>query len=182
MSAVESGARLLLISPFALQGLAMAVDEGYFHRQRGLPRWERIGHPLDTLTILACFGWLALVPPSPFSSAIYLGLAAFSCLFVTKDEFVHAKFCSPAEQWLHAVLFVLHPLVLAAGAVIWPALHLGGEIPWSGLTRYLGVGAFEAGMVWTQLAIICGFLLYQVGYWNFVWKPSGAAMAQRSIP
>jgi len=28
----------------------MGVDEFYFHRRRGLPRWERLAHPLDTMT------------------------------------------------------------------------------------------------------------------------------------
>src|SRR5690606_12706734 len=71
----------------ALQALAMVVDEGWFHRRRGLPRWERIGHPLDTLTIALCLAWLLCVPPSE-SAALpgYLVLAIGSTLFVTKDE------------------------------------------------------------------------------------------------
>ncbi len=42
---------IFLFIPFALQTCCMAVDEVHFHRQRGLPRWERLGHPLDTLTV-----------------------------------------------------------------------------------------------------------------------------------
>jgi hypothetical protein len=44
---------IFLFIPFALQMCCMAVDEVHFHRQRGLPRWERLGHPLDTLTVCA---------------------------------------------------------------------------------------------------------------------------------
>ncbi|MGH9889303.1 MAG: hypothetical protein ACREBE_27460, partial [bacterium] len=106
--------------PIVLQGVAMVVDEGWFHRTRGLPRWERIGHPLDTLTIVLCLAWLlATSPQSSAALPVYIGLAIFSTLFVTKDEGVHARLCSGGEQWLHAVLFVLHPIVLAAFAYLW---------------------------------------------------------------
>ena len=49
--------------PIVLQGVIMVVDEGWFHRTRGLPRWERIGHPLDTLTIVLCLAWLLATSP-----------------------------------------------------------------------------------------------------------------------
>lgn len=110
----------LLLVPVALQGLAMFVDEFFFHRRRGLPRWERLGHPLDTLTVAACYGWLVGVPENyPHALGVYVGLCVFSCLFITKDELVHAKLCRPLEGWLHAVLFVLHPIVFLAFGLIW---------------------------------------------------------------
>jgi hypothetical protein len=83
---------LILLTPFTLQMICMAVDEIHFHRRRGLPRWERLGHPLDTLTVLACFVWLLTAAPSAFSLSVYVGLSAFSCLFVTKDEPTHSKY------------------------------------------------------------------------------------------
>ena len=139
----------LFIIPVALQGLAMVVDEVWFHRRRDLPRWERIGHPLDTVTLIGCLVWLLAARPGDSTAlGVYVGLAIFSTLFVTKDEWVHAKACSAGEQWLHSILFVLHPIVLAAFAVTW----------WSG-DRALLVG---------QLAITLGFLTYQVVYWNVI--------------
>ncbi len=141
----------LLVAPLALQALAMLVDEGYFHRRRGLPRWERIGHPLDTLTIIACLVWLLAVG----AGAGYVVLAVFSCLFVTKDEPVHAKHCTPGEQWLHAVLFVLHPVVLAAFALLPPAILVG------------------------QLALTIAVLVYQVVYWNVLRPRDDAAINNR---
>ena len=93
-----------------LQAVAILVDEFYFHWQRRLPRWERWGHPLDTLFMILPMGLLAFVSDLPFW--IYVATSVFSCLFITKDEWVHSQFCSPFENWLHAVLFVLHPLVL----------------------------------------------------------------------
>ena len=43
---------MLLYLPFAVQGLAILVDEFWFHHRRGLPRWERLGHPIDTLPLI----------------------------------------------------------------------------------------------------------------------------------
>jgi 2-polyprenyl-6-hydroxyphenyl methylase/3-demethylubiquinone-9 3-methyltransferase len=132
-----------------LQATAMLVDEWRFHRRRELPRWERIGHPLDTLTIVLCLGWLLLVPPAAsVALPVYITLAIASTLFVTKDEGVHAKLCSAGEHWLHAVLFALHPIVLAAFAWLW----------WSGETTLL------AG----QLAVTLAFMTYQIVYWNLL--------------
>jgi hypothetical protein len=131
----------------ALQAVVMLVDEGYFHRRRGLPRWERIGHPLDTLSVAACYAWLLIATPAHTSSmGIYVALAAFSCLLVTKDEVVHARVCTRAECWLHAVLFVLHPIVLAGIGYAW--LH------------------GEAWLVRVQLALTLSGGVYQVVYWN----------------
>jgi 2-polyprenyl-6-hydroxyphenyl methylase/3-demethylubiquinone-9 3-methyltransferase len=144
----------LCLIPIVLQGIVMVVDEGWFHRARGLPRWERIGHPLDTLTLVVCLGWLIAVPRAGSTGAtlpIYIALAAFSTLFVTKDEAVHARTCSAGEHWLHALLFVLHPIVLAAFAYLW----------WLDATEFL-VGQFGVGLA---------FMVYQTLYWNFGWNP-----------
>ena len=137
------------VIPLVLQALAMAVDEGWYHHRRELPRWERIGHPLDTLTIAICLAWLlATRPGHPAALPVYAALAIASCLFVTKDEAVHARLCSAGEHWLHAILFVLHPIVLAAFAVLWGTDHRG-----------LLVG---------QLALTTAFGAYQVVRWNAI--------------
>jgi hypothetical protein len=139
----------LLLVPAALQMLAMFFDEMVFHRARGLPRWERVGHPLDTLTAATCYAWLVRTPPeSPRALGVYVALCAFSCLFITKDEFIHARVCAPMETWLHSVLFVLHPIVFLAFGVIWE-LHLA---PW---------------LVIVELCLTLGLLLQQVVYWRY---------------
>src|SRR4051812_20695940 len=91
---------------FAFQGAVLGTDEFRFHRARGLPRWERWGHPLDTLSLLLCLAVALLPPPRGPWTGVYLGLAIVSCLTVTKDEWVHAQVCPPVEHWLHAVLFL----------------------------------------------------------------------------
>ena len=141
----------VLAGPFAIQSVAMLVDELYFHRRRGLGAWERIGHPLDTLTVLACVGWALFTRPTSGHLAAYAVLAGISCLFVTKDEFVHARRCTAGEHWLHALLFVLHPLTLACVAIAWRLQGRSSSLPAA------------------QFIASAGFGLYQLAYWNLPW-------------
>jgi hypothetical protein len=142
----------ILILPFLLQGGVMLVDEFYFHKKRGLPRWEQIGHPLDTLTVLCCFLWLNSTPPKENSLFVFVALSAFSCLFVTKDEFVHRQYCSAGEQWAHALLFILHPICFLSAGWMW----------WFG-----GLESVLQG----QSLLLFLFLIYQTLFWNILWKP-----------
>jgi hypothetical protein len=157
---------LLILLPFVIQTVVIMIDEFYFHVRRGLPKWERLGHPLDTLTVLACFAFILLVPYSPFALKIYVALAIFSCVFVTKDEFVHKKCCPASEQWLHALLFLNHPIVLTAAGLIWPIMG-GSETPsWlSGLAPYIDQ---MHTLLMTQTGAIALFFFYQLIYWNIL--------------
>jgi hypothetical protein len=155
-----------LLLPFGLQMVCMAFDELYFHRRRGLPRWERIGHPLDTLTVLICLLWLLSVPPGSAAIAIYAGLGIFSCLFVTKDEQVHLHHCDAAEQWVHALLFTLHPLVLLSAGLLWPAAH-GIRNAGTGWIHYAGN---ERTLLTALCAVVFGFGMFQFIYWNLLWR------------
>ena len=125
----------------------MLVDEFYFHERRGLPLWERIGHPLDTLSVAAPLGHLLFFN---FQLSHYVGLALFSSVLITKDEFVHKKVCGATEQWLHALLFVLHPLLFFAAYFLWE----------QGETEFLII----------QLCLILSFLFYQLLRWSYPWK------------
>lgn len=154
--------------PFALQALAILLDECYFHWQRGLPRWERIGHPLDTLSTLVCMLFVLFVPYSPTALKIYIGLAAFSTLFITKDEFVHKEHCPGKELWLHALLFVLHPIALASAGLIWPAARGGRTAAW--LEPWIENPPQLALFLQLQAAAMGLFFTYQLVYWNFIWK------------
>lgn len=159
---------LIALLPFFAQALVILLDEGIFHIKRGLPRWERIGHPLDTFTVLICLGFVLSVPYSMFHLKIYIGLALFSSLFVTKDEFVHKHFCPWSEQWLHALLFTLHPITLAIAGLIWPVIQEAETAPWlsNWLDHPLALALFLKG----QVCMMTLFFLYQIIYWNFIWK------------
>jgi 2-polyprenyl-6-hydroxyphenyl methylase/3-demethylubiquinone-9 3-methyltransferase len=129
--------------PFALQALVMGVDELYFHRRREVPRWEWLGHLLDTSVFLACLACAALLAPRLSHLRIYGALAVLSCLIITKDEWVHQRLCTGGEHWVHAVLFILHPIVLLATGLLWlyaPAL---------------------SGALGLQAGLVAGFLVFQ---------------------
>jgi hypothetical protein len=128
----------------------MVVDEFYFHAKRKLGRWESIGHPLDSLTVLAAFVYLLVSAPGESSLTVYICLAAFSSLFITKDEWVHRESCDALENWLHAVLFILHPLVFFGAGFLW----------WQGSVGYLQV----------QTAVVAGFMVYQLLRWKISWQ------------
>lgn len=134
-----------------LHAMAMAADEMIFHRRRGLPAWERWGHPLDTASVLLCYLSLVCFRDASALPWIFGGLAALSCACITKDEWVHEERCEATEQWLHSVLFVLHPVVLYCAWL----LHAAGEL------RLLAV----------QAGLVAVFGAYQVAYWNFLRAP-----------
>jgi hypothetical protein len=156
-----------LLVPLVVQTTAMGVDEGLFHRRRGLGRWERVGHPLDTLTVLACLGWVLRVGPGARAAAVYVALATLSCLFITKDEAVHARQCSAGEHWVHALLFIVHPVSLAAVALLWPAVHAHRD--GAALPSWLAPTAPFAPLVSIQAVLTAAFFVYQTVYWSFAW-------------
>lgn len=139
----------LLYVPFILQGLIMFADEE-LHKQRGLSLWERLGHPLDTITVLVPLLLSCCVPYSEASASTFVVMAIFSCLFITKDEFIHAKVCSPIEHLFHALLFVLHPLVFLSTFLAWKS---GGNIDFL--------------VIQTSLSVL--FLIYQILRWSIPW-------------
>ena len=154
--------------PFALQAIVIGLDEGVFHLKRDLPKWERIGHPLDTLTVIACMGYVLWVPFSTSTLIGYITLALFSTLFVTKDEFVHKEHCPASEQWLHAVLFTLHPLTLTVAGFVWPVAQGVVVTPW--IAEWLDSKDALRQFLLTQFVFMNLFCVYQVVYWNFVRK------------
>ncbi len=158
----------LALLPFALQALAIALDEGVFHVRRGLPKWERIGHPLDTLSVLVCMGYVLFVPFSGKALALYIVLAAFSSILVTKDEFVHKEHCPASENWLHAVLFILHPITLTCAGFIWPVVQGMEVTPW--IARWLSEPESLRFFLQVQFAAMTVFLVYQIVFWNVIWK------------
>jgi 2-polyprenyl-6-hydroxyphenyl methylase/3-demethylubiquinone-9 3-methyltransferase len=146
--------------PFGLQGLAMGFDEFGFHHRRAVPLWEWLGHALDTAVFLACLAVPVLLPPAPSNLRLFGWMAAGSCLLITKDEFIHQRLCSGGEHWVHAVLFLLHPMVLVATACLW----IVRSVAWAGLPAPSQVLASR--MLLGQAVLVAGFLVFQILYWS----------------
>jgi hypothetical protein len=173
MTGALSGMWGLAALAFPLQASLMLIDEG-FHLRRGLPRWERWGHPLDTFSAMACYLIALRAPASPAGLAAYLAAAALSCLCVTKDEWVHARHCSGAEAWLHACLFLLHPVLLAI-AGYWA---FGGGGPGAASGSRGGPAGFGTFLV-IQTALTAAFGAWQAAYWNGPWGSSRPILVRR---
>lgn len=142
----------LFYIPFFVQAAVILFDEFFFHIKRGLPLWERIGHPLDTFSMVLCLSYVLVFPFSKGALFPFIVLGAISCLLITKDEFVHSEECEGKEHWLHALLFVTHPLVLISIGWLW------------------GHGEHYRPFLSIQLLFVSLFCLYQLVYWNLVWK------------
>jgi hypothetical protein len=139
--------KLLFLIAAGLQAVILLIDEFHFHWRRQLPRWERWGHPVDSLFFLLPLSVLSFATHTEFWQIVYIALAVFSCLIITKDEWIHQEKSSGWEQWLHANLFVLHPVVLISGFFLW-----------------------DDGSSKTLLKLAClaifGFMIYQLLFWN----------------
>lgn len=139
-----------LYLPFLLQTILMGLDE-HIHSKRDLGLWERFGHPLDTLTVFVPISFVAVKDFTDERLTVYVILSVFSCLFITKDEFVHTKVCSGIENWIHSLLFVLHPMIFLCSGLIW---------------KYHPEDEFL-----TYQAILVGiFMIYQILRWSIRWK------------
>lgn len=136
--------------PFLLQGILMFWDER-LHQRRGLGTWERLGHPLDTMTVFVPLSYVAMNEISPQRLTVFCILAGFSCLFITKDEFVHTKECRGLEHWIHSVLFVLHPVIFLCTGLLWK------HDPENQFLSY-------------QPLIVGFFMTYQIARWSIPWK------------
>lgn len=157
----------IVVIPFVLQALTIGVDEVYFHYKRGLPKWERIGHPVDTFSVLLCLSWVIAKAYTPLNAKIFIALAILSCLCVTKDEFVHKHHCPAAENWLHALLFTLHPITLFVLGMIWYSTSHPNTHPillaWFGNEDLFLI-------LKGQLFLMTLFFFYQLIFWNIIWR------------
>ena len=143
----------LWLTPLYFQGLIILWDDLYFHRKRGLPFFERWGHPLDTISYLAALLFPYYNLPTNLNQIVFAAIALFSTVFITKDEFLHFKLCGSTEMWIHAMAFSLHPICLGIVGYVWI------QSP----QQYQQTSLFI-------IAPIFIFLFYQVIYWNFIWQ------------
>lgn len=168
---------ILAFVPYLIQSLALAVDEFILHHRRGLPRWERWGHPLDTLSVLLVNAIALFFSFSQNFLFLFVLLGFFSCIFVTKDEWVHSKKCSAFEHWLHGILFVCHPLTFVSTSFFWilrdRPTNVGFDLAASQTGAVVLVG---------QVLLLSVFFAYQIIYWNFVRPPACDSVEKSSLP
>jgi 2-polyprenyl-6-hydroxyphenyl methylase / 3-demethylubiquinone-9 3-methyltransferase len=157
----------MLLALFILivaQSIAILVDQFYFHRRRELEQWELIGHPVDTGCFFVCLIIPLFVSLSPISIEVFAGLSLLSCLVITKDEWIHAESCSGGEQWLHALLFILHPVLLIGVFILWACIDQPATVSnIAALLTITSITQTEAKGLLTVLCLQTGlYLLYQM--------------------
>lgn len=122
------------------------------------------GHEIPLLLPLVEQSLAILVDDFYLHVARGVSPAAFSCLFVIKEEFVDADVCALAQH-VHAVLFVVHPLLFAVLALLRSLYHApAGAIVW--LEQVRG----RASALPIQAAFLTLYMIYQAVYWNRIWK------------
>ena len=140
----------LLYLPFIIQGIFMAFDE-HLHKKRGLGAWERLGHPVDTMTVFSPLSFIAVNEYTSDRLIVFVILSVFSSVFITKDEFIHTNECNPLENWIHSMLFVLHPMIFICSGFLWK-YHPDDQ--------FLVIQAISVGV----------FMIYQIMRWSLSWK------------
>jgi hypothetical protein len=152
--------KYLLLLPLVEQGLDILVDEFYFQFARGLPRWEHLGRPLDTFTVLAPILWQGFSLQSQGNLMVYVVPP-------------HSRACSSSRMNSYIPMFALRPstsMPCSSSCIHWflPLLLLchapAGAIVW--LEQVLG----RASALPIQAAILALYMIYQAVYWNLIWK------------
>ncbi|KAF0249193.1 MAG: hypothetical protein FD167_1407, partial [bacterium] len=109
-------------------------------------------------------------PPTEKNIIIYTLLAVFSCIFVTKDEFVHSKLCVLGEMWLHAFLFLLHPILFILVGLYWVASgSIGSNSLFLHELQDESLHLFRVFFL-GEATLTLLMMFYQIIYWNFLWK------------
>ncbi len=129
-----------------IQGMLLMYDDIVLHQRRGLPRWERIGHPIDTFFFSLPIG-LAAIKGFETSPGVYGGLSLLSCVVILKDEWVHVGRINALEATIHAALFVAHPVTL----------YMAWQLAKTGQTM---------GLLIAWMALV-GVAVFQIIHWNF---------------
>lgn len=137
-------------------GCITMYDELFLHRKRGLTLYEARLHWIDTALVVFVQALAVFCEPTGFTMTLYLLAAILSCLSITKEEWLHREVCSGSEHWLHAMMFMLHPLSLLAAGITWqrldrPLIHLAD---WR----------LNVLLVYTAGTAI--FLVYEMFYWR----------------
>jgi hypothetical protein len=153
----------LWLIPFVIQGVVILLDEFWFHRKRKLSLWERVGHPIDTFFFIICLSFPFFAPFKAEALRVYILFACFSCLLITKDEWVHASSCLAQEHWLHSILFILHPILLIETLILWGILRADSLLSFY---NFIGISFLSPKEAWFLLLVqwieVMSFLIYQI--------------------
>jgi len=154
--------KYLLLLPLVEQGLAILVDEFYFHFARGLPRWEHLGHPLDTFTVLAPILWQGFSLQSHGNLTDYIVPP-------------HSRACSSSRMNSYMPMLARRPstsMPCSSSCIHWflPRWPCSGLYITRPPERSCGSNRFAAwaSALPIQAAILTLYMIYQDVYWNLI--------------
>lgn len=152
----------VLMAVLGIHWLLFVVDEFAFHRKHGVSPRERWSHPLDLLLCGTLAGYAVVFPYGESPQLPFMILLPVALFSITKDEFLHAARCSGAEQWVHAMRYIFHPLALLLVAVLWPLMQ--------GVNFVIGaVLPFDTAALRPMVAVYAGLCVI-LGVFSFVRK------------
>jgi hypothetical protein len=142
---------------FAVYGLILFIDEFAFHRRKGLA--ERRSQALDTFWMAACAGVVSFVEYGDMPRLVFGGLSLISMIWMTRNQFEHARHATPGEHYLHSLQFVLHPILLITLMAVWQFIDGAGLVV--GMVLPFSTGGLRP-LVYEFFGVVCALAAYQL--------------------
>ncbi len=138
-----------------LHACLFGYDEYFLKRKRELSQAEINSGILDGILFLFVVSLTIFTTFSESLGYIYIGFSGLSCISIVKNEFFYPKDIERVERIVHALLYVLHPLILYCFYASWK------------------MGFFVSDMTYWMLQL-CYLILgvktvtYHIVYWNYI--------------
>jgi hypothetical protein len=139
-----------------------ALDEHFCHRERALSRTERAGRLGELLLWLTLHGLVIFAVFTPALGALYAALATSTLLFLTRHEW-RGRVCTPREAGLHALQYLLSPVLLLTLGAMWPVID--GVSTIVGWMLPLSLDGLRL-LVWLQASLLALALAYEWRAWR----------------
>lgn len=140
-----------------LHGILFTFDEYIVHKKRSLSQKEVNSGLIDGVLFLSTVALTLFTKFSSLLEIIYISLGFLSCVAIIKHEMFLPPDITKRERVIHAVLYILHPLILYAFYVSWKSDFFNTNLTyWMMQLGYFALG-FKA-------------ITYHVIYWNYVYE------------
>ncbi|MCO4794186.1 MAG: hypothetical protein KC493_10755 [Bacteriovoracaceae bacterium] len=137
-----------------IHGLLFRIDEFKFHKKRGLKKVELINALFDGALFIGALIIPLFTTYSYWWEKLYIAMCICSCLSIIKNEFFY-KGLEIGERVTHALLYVLHPVILFAYYDGWKVNYFDNHYyVWMIQLLYVFLGVQA--------------ITYQIIYWNYI--------------
>lgn len=102
-----------------IHGSLLLYDEYVIHKERGLTKREITGGIIDGFLYIATIAVTIFTSYSEQLAFLYISLATLSCLSIVFHELYYPDKIRKTERIIHALLYIIHPLILFAFYESW---------------------------------------------------------------